>query len=66
MEMKQSMTSIGSRRQIAWEDWWDEVIHFYSNHLAGMVVWNPSSQDSQLSIADIVAIRQILENIKRK
>ena len=66
MEMKRSMTSIGSRRQIAWKDWWDEVIHFYSNHLVGLTVWNPGSRNSQLSAGDIVAIRQILENIKQK
>lgn len=66
MDMKQSMTSIGSRRQIAWKDWWDEVIHFYSNHLVGLTVWNPGSRNSQLSAADITAIRQILENIKQK
>jgi len=66
MDMKQSMTSIGSRRQVAWRDWWGEVIHFYSNHLAGLSVWNPGSGNSQLSAADIIAIRQILKNIKQK
>ena len=66
MDIKRSMTSIGSRRQIAWRDWWGEVIQFYSNHLAGLSVWNPGSGNSQLSVADITAIRQILENIKQK
>ena len=66
MEIKQSMYSTGSRRQIAWMDWWDEVIEFYSDHLEGTTVWNPGLSNSQLSKGDLSAIRQVLENIKQK
>lgn len=65
-EIKQSMSSTGSRRQITWVDWWDEVIEFYSDHLEGMTVWNPGSPNPQLTKRDLSAIRQILENIKQK
>ena len=65
-EIKQSMSSIGSRRQIAWRDWWSEVIEFYSDHLEGTTVWNPGFATSQLSKADIAQIRQVIENIKER
>ena len=63
-EIKQSMSSIGTRRQIAWADWWNEVTEFYSDHLEGTTVWNPGLATSQLSKADLVQIRQVLEYIK--
>ena len=60
------MSSPYSRRQIAWVDWWDEVIEFYSDRLEAMTVWNPGSPNSQLTKGDLSAIRRVLENIKQK
>ena len=65
-DIKLDMSSGGSRRQIIWEDWWDEVIGFYSDHLGGTTVWNPGLPLSQLSKTDLIAIRQILKDIKQK
>ena len=64
-DIKLDMSSGGSRRQITWGDWWDEVIGFYSDHLAGTTVWNPGLPLSQLSKTELIAIRQILNDIKQ-
>lgn len=64
-ELQHNMIDGSARRQIIWQDWWDEIIEFYSDHLDGTVVWNPGTSLEQLTTTDLMAIRQVLNTIKQ-
>jgi len=64
-DVKVSMARVGHGRKVTWQDWWNEVLQFYSPNLAGTVVWNPGAPAVQLTRAEISLIRQTLKSIRQ-